>query len=123
MLYTLLYGASFDGYEFNLVDLPGTYSLSAYSPEELYVRKQLVDKTPDVVINVIDASNLERNLYLTTQLIDMHIRMVCALNMYDETEQRGRPYRCTEAFRALWNTDDTDGIHQWQGVYRNFSDR
>ena len=81
--------AAFDGYEFNLVDLPGTYSLSAYSPEELYVRKQLVDKTPDVVINVIDASNLERNLYLTTQLIDMHIRMVCALNMYDETEQRG----------------------------------
>ena len=79
--------ASFDGYEFNLVDLPGTYSLSAYSPEELYVRKQLVDKTPDVVINVIDASNLERNLYLTTQLIDMHVRMVCALNMFDEFEQ------------------------------------
>ena len=81
--------AEFDGYVFNLVDLPGTYSLSAYSPEELYVRKQLVDKTPDVVINVIDSSNLERNLYLTTQLIDMHIRMVCALNMFDETEQRG----------------------------------
>ena len=65
--------ASFEGYEFNLVDLPGTYSLSA----------------PDVVVNVIDASNLERNLYLTTQLIDMHIRMVVALNMFDETEQRG----------------------------------
>ena len=81
--------AEYDGYEFNLVDLPGTYSLSAYSPEELYVRKQLVDETPDVVINVIDSSNLERNLYLTTQLIDMHIRMVCALNMFDETEQRG----------------------------------
>lgn len=81
--------ATFEGYEFNLVDLPGTYSLSAYSPEELYVRKQLVEKTPDVVINVIDASNLERNLYLTTQLIDMHIRMVVALNMFDETEQRG----------------------------------
>ncbi len=81
--------AEFDGYVFNLVDLPGTYSLSAYSPEELYVRKQLVDKTPDVVINVIDSSNLERNLYLTTQLIDMHIRMVCALNMFDEAEQRG----------------------------------
>ncbi len=81
--------ASFGGYELNLVDLPGTYSLSAYSPEELYVRKQLVEKTPDVVINVIDASNLERNLYLTTQLIDMHIRMVVALNMFDETEQRG----------------------------------
>lgn len=81
--------AEFEGYRFELVDLPGTYSLSAYSPEELYVRKQLVEKTPDMVINVIDASNLERNLYLTTQLIDMHLRMVCALNMFDETEQRG----------------------------------
>ena len=81
--------AEFEGYTFNLVDLPGTYSLSAYSPEELYVRKQLVEKTPDIVINVIDTSNLERNLYLTTQLIDMHIRMVCALNMYDEVEKRG----------------------------------
>lgn len=81
--------AKFEGYEFNIVDLPGTYSLSAYSPEELYVRKQIVEKTPDVVINVIDASNLERNLYLTTQLIDMNLRMVCALNMFDETERRG----------------------------------
>lgn len=81
--------AEFAGYEFHLVDLPGTYSLSAYSPEELYVRKQIVEKTPDVVLNVVDASNLERNLYLTTQLIDMHLRMVCALNMFDETERRG----------------------------------
>ena len=81
--------ATFEGYEFNLVDLPGTYSLSAYSPEELYVRKQIIEKTPDVVINVIDASNLERNLYLTTQLIDMNLRMVCALNMWDEVERRG----------------------------------
>ncbi len=81
--------AVFEGYEFNIVDLPGTYSLSAYSPEELYVRKQIIEKTPDVIINVIDASNLERNLYLTTQLIDMNLRMVCALNMYDETERRG----------------------------------
>ena len=81
--------AVFEGYEFNIVDLPGTYSLSAYSPEELYVRKQIIEKTPDVVINVIDTSNLERNLYLTTQLIDMHLRMVCALNMFDETEKRG----------------------------------
>lgn len=77
------------GYHFELVDLPGTYSLSAYSPEELYVRKQIVEKTPDIVINVIDASNLERNLYLTTQLIDMNVPMVCALNMYDEVENRG----------------------------------
>ena len=81
--------AHFEGYEFHLVDLPGTYSLSAYSPEELYVRKQIVEKTPDVVINVLDASNLERNLYLTTQLVDMNLRMVCALNMYDEFEKRG----------------------------------
>ena len=81
--------ADYNGYHFNLVDLPGTYSLSAYSPEELYVRKQLIEHTPDIVINVIDTSNLERNLYLTTQLIDMHIRMVCALNMFDETEKRG----------------------------------
>ncbi len=81
--------AQYHGYEFNMVDLSGTYSLSAYSPEELYVRKQIVEKTPDVIINVIDTSNLERNLYLTTQLIDMHLRMVCALNMFDETERRG----------------------------------
>lgn len=81
--------ASFEGYEFNLIDLPGTYSLSAYSPEELYVRKYIIDQTPDIVINVIDSSNLERNLYLTTQLIDMNLRMVCALNMYDEFEKRG----------------------------------
>ena len=81
--------ASFEGYEFNIVDLPGTYSLSAYSPEELYVRKQIIEKTPDIVINVIDASNIERNLYLTTQLVDMNLRMVCALNMFDECENRG----------------------------------
>lgn len=81
--------ATFEGYEFNLIDLPGTYSLSAYSPEELYVRKYIIDQTPDVVINVIDSTNLERNLYLTTQLIDMNLRMVCALNMYDEFEKRG----------------------------------
>jgi len=77
------------GYEFLLTDLPGTYSLSCYSPEELYVRKHLAEQMPDVVINVIDASNLERNLYLTTQLVDMNVRMVCALNMYDEFERRG----------------------------------
>lgn len=76
-------------YHFQLVDLPGTYSLTAYSPEELYVRKHLIEEMPDVVINVVDASNLERNLYLTTQLIDMHQRMVVALNMYDEVERKG----------------------------------
>ncbi len=71
------------GYQFNLVDLPGTYSLTAYSPEEIYVRKYIWKETPDIVINVIDSSNLERNLF-TTQLIDMDIKVICALNMYDE---------------------------------------
>ncbi len=80
---------SYQGYQFNLVDLPGTYSLSAYSPEELYVRKHIIDKTPDVIINVVDAGNLERNLYLTTQLIDMNVRMVIALNMFDALEKSG----------------------------------
>ena len=77
------------GYKITLVDLPGTYSLSAYSPEELYVRKNLIDAMPDVVINVVDASNIERNLYLTTQLIDMNLRTVVALNMYDELRTKG----------------------------------
>ena len=80
---------SYGGYQFILVDLPGTYSLSAYSPEELYVRKNLVEKMPDVVVNVVDASNIERNLYLTTQIIDMNLRTVMALNMYDELEAKG----------------------------------
>ena len=77
------------GYHFRLVDLPGTYSLSAYSPEELYVRKNLIEDVPDVVVNVVDASNLQRNLYLTTQLIDMNLRVVMALNMYDELQSKG----------------------------------
>ena len=77
------------GYRFVIVDLPGTYSLSAYSPEELYVRRNLIDDTPDVVVNVVDASNLQRNLYLTTQLIDMNLRVVMALNMYDELLSSG----------------------------------
>lgn len=79
----------FQGYYFRIVDLPGTYSLSAYTPEEIYVRKHIIDETPDVIINVVDASNLERNFYLTTQLIDMNVRMVIALNMYDELEASG----------------------------------
>ena len=77
----------YKGYLFNIVDLPGTYSLSAYSPEELYVRRYLHDEVPDVIINVVDSSNLERNLYLTTELIDMDRSMVIALNMYDELER------------------------------------
>lgn len=79
----------YNGYRFNVVDLPGTYSLSAYSPEELYVRRYLKDESPDVIVNVVVASNLERNLYLTTELIDMDRSMVIALNMYDELEKSG----------------------------------
>ena len=79
----------YGGYHFRIVDLPGTYSLSAYSPEELYVRRNLVEEVPDVVVNVVDASNLQRNLYLTTQVIDMNLRVVMALNMYDELVAKG----------------------------------
>ena len=79
----------FEGYHFNIVDLPGTYSLSAYTPEELYVRKYIIERHPDLIINVVDASNLERNLYLTTQLIDMDVPMIMALNMYDELKDSG----------------------------------
>lgn len=82
----------YGGYKFNIVDLPGTYSLSAYSPEELYVRRYLKDEMPDVVVNVVDASNLERNLYLSTELIDMDRSMVIALNMYDELLNTGATF-------------------------------
>ncbi len=77
------------GYRFNITDLPGTYSISAYSPEEIFVRDFITENLPDVVINIVDASNLERNLYLTTQLIDMDIKVVMVLNMYDELEKKG----------------------------------
>ncbi|MBN2612645.1 MAG: ferrous iron transport protein B [Bacteroidales bacterium] len=76
-----------DGYTFHITDLPGTYSLSAFSPEEIAVRDYIVNNTPDVVINIVDASNLERNLYLTTQLIDLDIKMIIALNMYDDLQK------------------------------------
>ena len=78
-----------NGYTINITDLPGTYSISEYTPEELYVRQHIFEKNPDIILNVIDASNLERNLYLTTQLISMNIRMIVALNMYDELVKKG----------------------------------
>ena len=77
------------GYTFNIIDLPGTYSLSAYSPEELYVRRYLRDNNPDVIVNVVDGSNLERNLYLTTQLMELGIPVVVAVNMLDLAEKNG----------------------------------
>lgn len=81
-----------NGYEFTIVDLPGTYSLSAYTPEELFVRKHILEEKPDVIVNVVSASALERNLYLTTELIDLKIPMVIALNMFDELEESGRTF-------------------------------
>ncbi len=91
------------GYTFTLVDLPGTYSLSAYTPEELYARKYMLEEKPDVIVNVVSASALERNLYLTTELLDLQVPMVIALNMYDELEDSGRTFE-HEKFSALINT-------------------
>ena len=79
----------YKGYKINITDLPGTYALSAYTPEEIYVRNHLMEQMPDVVINAVVASNVERNLFLTTELIDLNPKMVVALNMYDELEQSG----------------------------------
>ena len=77
------------GYTIEITDLPGTYALSAYSPEEVFVRRHIIEHTPDVIVNTVVASNLERNLYLTTELIDISPKMVIALNMYDELERSG----------------------------------
>ena len=77
------------GYTINLVDLPGTYSITEYTPEEIYVREYVTGTHPDMVLNVVDATNLERNLFLTTQLIDMNIRVIMALNMFDELTRGG----------------------------------
>ena len=77
------------GYRFEVTDLPGTYALSAYTPEERYVRSHIAEKTPDVMINSGSRIHRERNLYLTTELIDINPRMVVALNMYDELDSRG----------------------------------
>ena len=83
---------NYKGYTFEITDLPGTYALSAYSPEEVYVRRHLIDNAPDIIVNTVVASNLERNLYLTTELIDISPKMVVALNMYDELERSGAKF-------------------------------
>lgn len=90
-----------NGYTINMVDLPGTYSMTEYSPEELYVRDYLTEHHPDVVLNVVDSTNLERNLFLTTQLIDMNLRLVMALNMFDEFERSGSSLDCTQLENML----------------------
>lgn len=89
------------GYTIEIVDLPGTYSITEYTPEELFVRSHILESKPDVVINVIDASNLERNLFLTTQLIDMNSKVVIALNMFDELEKKGDIFRYEDLARML----------------------
>lgn len=78
-----------NGQEFTVVDLPGTYSLTAYSLEEVIARDYIVEEKPDVVVTVVDAANLERNLYLTVQIIEMGAKVVIALNMSDIAESRG----------------------------------
>ncbi|MHC4741095.1 MAG: ferrous iron transport protein B [Planctomycetota bacterium] len=88
-------------YEINFVDLPGTYSLSAYSIEELVARNFIVDERPDVVVDVIDSSNIERNLYLATQLIEMGVPLVLAFNMSDIAEQRGLSFDTEQLSRLL----------------------
>ena len=85
----------------NLVDLPGTYSISAYSPEELYVRRSLVEDVPDVVVNVVDSSNLQRNLYLTTQLLDLGHPVVLAVNMIDLVRKNGDTIDLEKLSRAI----------------------
>lgn len=91
----------YGGYTFNIIDLPGTYSLTAYSPEELYVRKYIIEQTPDIIVNVVDGTNLERNLYLTTQLIDLDVPLVIALNMYDEVLKSGSKLDIEQLGRLL----------------------
>ena len=92
---------NYKGYIINIVDLPGTYSITEYTPEELLVRSHITENVPDVVINVVDASNLERNLFLTTQLIDMNIKVVIALNMYDEFQKKGAKLNYDELARMI----------------------
>jgi ferrous iron transport protein B len=77
-----------NGYDINVVDLPGVYSLTAYSPDELVARRFVVEEKPDVVVDIVDASNLERNLYLVTQFLELGTRVIVALNMSDVAESR-----------------------------------
>ena len=79
---------SFRGRSLKVVDLPGVYSLTAYSPDEVVARNFVIDEKPDVVVDIVDASNLERNLYLAVQIMEMGAPLIIALNMMDEAESR-----------------------------------
>ena len=87
----------------NIVDLPGTYSLTAYSPEEIIARDYIIEEKPDVVINVVDATNLERNLYLTVQLLELEVPVVVALNMSDALQKDGTKIKVDELSQMLGN--------------------
>ena len=79
----------YKGYRIRVVDLPGTYSLTPYSPEEIVTREYLIKERPDVVVNVVEGPNLERNLLLTTQLMELEVDFIVALNMIDEVQEKG----------------------------------
>ena len=93
----------YNGLTINIVDLPGTYSLTAYSPEEIIARDYIIEEQPDVVINVVDATNLERNLYLTVQLLELDVPVVLALNMTDDLHKDGGKINVDELARFLGN--------------------
>lgn len=92
-----------DGFKINIVDLPGTYSLTAYSPEEIIARDYIIEERPDVVINVIDATNLERNLYLTVQILELDVPVVLALNMADDLQKDGARINVDQLSQLLGN--------------------
>jgi ferrous iron transport protein B len=92
-----------DGVTFSIVDLPGTYSLTAYSPEEIIARDYIIGEKPDVVINVVDATNLERNLYLTVQLLELDVPVVLALNMTDALQKDGTKINVDSLSQLLGN--------------------
>lgn len=79
---------SYKGYSIKIVDLPGVYGLTAYSPDEVIARNFIVEEKPDAVVDIVDASSLERNLYLAVQLLEMGARLIVALNMMDEANSR-----------------------------------
>jgi ferrous iron transport protein B len=110
-----------DGYTINVTDLPGTYSISEYSPEELFVRQHITENMPDVVVNVIDSSNLERNLFLTSQLMDMNINVVIALNMYDELESKGDKFNYDALAKIIGIPIVTTVASKGEGIKNLFS--
>ena len=93
----------YNGRTINIVDLPGTYSLTAYSPEEIIARDFIIEEHPDVVINVVDATNLERNLYLTVQILELDVPVVLALNMTDELHKSGAKINMDHLSQLLGN--------------------